>query len=166
MVNYNTAPLTIPAFLDASSCMGMAPLHGMSNGDGLISGSHGNMLGGQNYGFGLLQGELSIPSLESISIEENVQISEDILFGRGTNNHNDHFDKYSNNNHFGHNNHIISSMSTSTDVNNSINSFKKLETVVEVGNNWEVGEDLELGEWVLEDLMRDVAFPFVDYQVQ
>ncbi|KAJ8449485.1 hypothetical protein Cgig2_002282 [Carnegiea gigantea] len=166
MVNYSTAPLTMPGFLDASSCMGMAPLHGMSNGDGLMPGSHG-MLGGHNYGFGMLQGELSIPSLESISIEENVQISEGILFGRRTNNHNDDFDKNSNNNHFDHNNHIISSMSsTSTDVNNSINSSKKLEAVVEVGNNWEVGEDLKLGEWDLEDLMRDVAFPFVDYQVQ
>ena len=164
MVNHATAPLTMPGFLDASTCMGMAPLHRMSDGDRLMSGGHG-MLGSQNYDFGLLQ-ELSIPSLESISIEENVQVSEAILFGRSTENHNDHFDKYSNHNHFDHNNHIISSMSNSTPANNSINISKKPETVVEVGNNWEVEEDLKLGEWDLEDLMRDVSFPFVDYQVQ
>ncbi|XP_074321289.1 transcription factor MYB83-like [Silene latifolia] len=160
-------------YLDGSSCMSMAPIiHDMSsNGDGMICGSFG-MLGGHDYdNYGLLHGELSIPSSESISIEENAKICDNIVFGRNTNNHHNHnhFDN-NKNNHFAHNNHIISTLNTTTThVSNCITSCKTTDqqSVAGFTNNWEGGEDLRLGEWDLEDLMRDVSsFPFIDYQVE
>ncbi|KAL9248381.1 hypothetical protein vseg_021708 [Gypsophila vaccaria] len=176
-------------YLDGgSSCMSMAPLHGMSNGDGIICGnSTYAMLGSHNYhnnniiinnnddnNYGLVQGEVSIPSSESISVEENAQICDNIVFGRNTNHHqnHNHFDKNSINNHFAHNHHIISTLNTTTThVSNCITSCKSAmdhQTVAGFDTNWEGGgEDLKLGDWDLEDLMRDVScFPFIDYQVE
>uniref|UniRef100_A0A803KM59 Uncharacterized protein n=1 Tax=Chenopodium quinoa TaxID=63459 RepID=A0A803KM59_CHEQI len=162
-------------YMDGSSCMSMAPMHhGMGNGDdhGMMCGSYG-MLGSHNYNYGLLQGELSIPSLETISIEENTQVSENIVFGRNTtiSNNNNHFDNNNSNNHFDHNHHIISGTNNTTPLNNSITSSgaKKFEATVVpgVGINWEGRDDSSLGEWDLEELMRDVSsFPFIDYQVE
>ncbi|KMT14490.1 hypothetical protein BVRB_4g072620 [Beta vulgaris subsp. vulgaris] len=153
----------------ASSCMSMSSQgHGMCNvgDDGLmICGSYG-MLGGQNYNYGILQGELSIPSLETISIEENTQVSEDIVFGSNTSNNNHNFHNNNNDNHFDHNHHIISTINNNT---NPFNMAKKFEIAIPgVGNNWEGGEnDSRLGEWDLEELMKDVSsFPFIDYQVE
>ncbi|KNA16768.1 hypothetical protein SOVF_086330 [Spinacia oleracea] len=194
MVNHNTTTTTTTAtttnnidmpccgnngYLDASSCMSMAPLHGDDHG--MMCGSYG-MLGGYNHdnNYGLLQGELSIPSLETISIEENTQVSENIVFGRnnnttisnhnhfdnnGSNNH--HFDDHNNHHHHHHHHHMISTTNataTNTPLNNSIISgVKKFEAVVPgVGNN-----NWDGGEWDLEELMRDVSsFPFIDYQVE
>ncbi|KAJ8423430.1 hypothetical protein Cgig2_015484 [Carnegiea gigantea] len=166
MLNHGT-PMDMPTcastgYLDASSCMSMEPLDGMVNVDGLVSESYG-MLGDHNFN-GLLQGELSVPSLESISIEENGQISEDVVFDRSTNsNNNDHFD------HNSHiiNSHIIERINSSAPVNNCINTSKKVEAVDGAGTKWEVGEDLRLVEWDVEDLMRDVSsFPFIDHQLE
>lgn len=175
----NTTTLDMPTasdngYMDASSCMSMASLHGIGDGDdhGMMCGSYG-MLGSHNYNYGLLQGELSIPSLETISIEENTQVSGDIGFGRNTisnNNSNNHFDNNNSNNHFTYNNHhIINSTNNTTPLTNSItSSVKKFESSIPgVGNDWEGGEDSRLGEWDLEELMRDVSsFPFIDYQVE
>lgn len=180
IVNHSTnntaANLDMPAcgngYMDASSCMSMGPLHhdiGDGDDQGMMCGSYG-MLGGHNYNYGLLQGELSIPSLETISIEENTQVSEAIVFGRNTTIRNsNHFDNNNSNNHFDHNHHIISCTNNTTPLNNSITSgAKKFEVAVPgVENNWEGGEDSRLGEWDLEELMRDVSsFPFIDYQVE
>ncbi|KAK9692361.1 hypothetical protein RND81_09G259000 [Saponaria officinalis] len=201
--DHNTLDMTSAAnnndgYLDGgSSCMSIPPMHAMSHGDGMLCGNTYGMLGGHNYNndnnnnininininnndddYGLVHGELSIPSSESISVEENAQICDNIVFGRNTTNnqqnHNHHFDKNSiNNNHFDHNNnHIISTLNTTTThVSNCITSCKTLDhqTVAGFGNNWDVagGDDLKLGEWDLEDLMRDVScFPFIDYQVE
>ena len=63
------------------------------------------------------------------------------------------FDRNPNNNPY---NNVI--------INN--NSSNKVENMVGVGNFWE-GEDLRIGEWNLEDLMRDVSsFPFLDFHVE
>ncbi|KAL2940786.1 Transcription factor MYB83 [Bienertia sinuspersici] len=177
-------------YMDASSCISMASMHGMShtngddnnnnNDDGMMCGSYG-MLESHNYNYGILQGELSIPSLETISIEENTQVSEDIGFGRNTINNNtnndNHFDNNNSNNHFTHHNnhHIISSTNNNnTPLNNSIaSSIKKYDASTPgVETHWEGGgggggEVSRFGEWDFEELMKDVSsFPFIDYQIE
>ncbi|XP_057515679.1 transcription factor MYB83-like [Amaranthus tricolor] len=187
--NTTTNALDMPSgygnngFVDATSCMSMTTLNGMANVDndhGLMCGSYG-MLGGHSYNYGLLHGELSIPSLETISIEENnTHISQNIVFDKNTSHNNtNHFNNTNTNNQFDHNNTHI----TNTPLNNSITSSKKFEAVVcGVGNTWKDagGEQLRVaGEWEdpggemagewddLEELMNSVSsFPFTDYQVE
>ncbi|KAA8528090.1 hypothetical protein F0562_035041 [Nyssa sinensis] len=102
-------------------------------------GNHGSF-GGGNIG---AEGELFIPPLESVSIEESFK-TEDFT-DRNPNSH-------------PHDN-----MNSSI---NHCNNINKVENVAEFENHWE-GDDLRVGEWDLEELMKDVSsFPFLDhYQV-
>ncbi|KAK1267261.1 Transcription factor MYB46 [Acorus gramineus] len=112
-------------------------------------------LGGGFYGdYGVVGGgcDLFVPPLESISLEET---------------------KNNNNN---------SSRKVSSDTyikNNNNNDGDDYKTIGNIGSNningesnvgsgcvWE-GENLRMGEWDLEDLMRDVSsFPLLDFQVE
>ncbi|GAB4856043.1 hypothetical protein Ancab_024682 [Ancistrocladus abbreviatus] len=147
LVNYSLDnPAVSGCFNDTSSCM-MTQVE-MGACDGLFYGNYGMMFSNHhdqnNVG---LQGEPSIP-LESVSIEENAE-AENI------------FTKTPNNRQFGSNQ--FNSMNST--IYNCINS-SKVEITVGEGSNWEA-DDIRLGEWDLEDWMRDVpALPLVDYQVK
>ncbi|OAY30085.1 transcription factor MYB46 [Manihot esculenta] len=112
----------------------MTPI-GITSGDDL----HGNqgILGGVNIGIG---GELHIPPLESIIIEENARTEDIATHGNTTNNY-----PFSN-------------------VNKMNSNCNKAENMAAgIGNLWQ-GEDLKVGDWDLEELMKDVSsFPFLDF---
>ncbi|XP_077254130.1 myb domain protein 83 [Tasmannia lanceolata] len=105
--------------------------------DGLY-GEHGFLGGGQMVG----GGDLFVPSLESMSLEENTTTN--YTNGENPKNH-----------HYNNTNNII--------INNNNN---KGDNVVGSGNYWQ-GENLRMGEWDLEQLMEDISsFPFLDFQVE
>ncbi|KAB1224740.1 Transcription factor MYB46 [Morella rubra] len=104
---------------------------------GTVEGFYGDygILGPNNTG---LERDLSLPPLESRSIEEN----------------NAPVDMKGNNNHF--NNGCF----------NNTESFK-VENMFGYGNNHGQGENLKMGEWDLEGLMQDLtSYPFLDFQVE
>ncbi|KAK6937129.1 SANT/Myb domain [Dillenia turbinata] len=103
---------------------------------------------GENGTFGA-EGELFVPPLESANFE--YVKNENTYDDRNTN---------TNNCLFSNADSIISNNS-----NNNVNKVDQLNSGV--GNNWVGGEDLRIGEWDFEDLMRDVSsFPFLDFQVE
>lgn len=93
-----------------------------------------------------VEGELFIPPLENISIEDNAKAEN--MFNRNINN-----------------NPINNMNCTINPCTN--NSNIKVGDMNGVGHYWE-GEELRIGEWDLEELMRDVStFPnILDFQVQ
>lgn len=94
------------------------------------------ILGPNNMG---LERDLSLPPLESRSIEEN----------------NAMVDMKSNNNHFNNNGCF----------NNTSESFK-VENMFGFGNHGQ-GENLKMGEWDFEGLMQDLSsFPYLDFPVE
>lgn len=123
---------------------------GFFGGDGLYADHVGLLAGGGGGGGGGgdgVMGEQFFPALESIRTGENSTKTLENTFDRNPNNNNNSY-----------NNIIINS--------NNNNTSNKVENMVGVGNFWE-GEDLRIGEWNLEDLMRDVSsFPFLDFHVE
>ncbi|KAG2671178.1 hypothetical protein I3760_14G121500 [Carya illinoinensis] len=102
-------------------------------GDDLPGGN--GALGDVDIGF---DGEMFVPSLESVGIEEKVETEN--TYRRAMNNNTFH----------------------NTNNNNNIN---RAENLARVGNCWEVDQELRMGEWDLEELMKDVpSFPLVDFQ--
>ncbi|GMH11481.1 hypothetical protein Nepgr_013322 [Nepenthes gracilis] len=134
---------------DTSSCM-MTQV-GMAACDGLVYGNYGMVFGDHHHHHDIgVQGELFVPPLESVSVEKNAKA--DSIFGRNANNNNNSI------NNFG---------SQFNSMNNTIYSCinsEKVEMNSGIGNNWEA-EDIRMGEWDLEELMRDVpSLPFPDYK--
>lgn len=113
----------------AGPCM---PQIGVSGGDDGLYGGQG-MIGGVNVG---IEGELHVPPLESISIEETAKTEY----------------TYDNN--------------TGKYPCNNKNIKAENNIVAGVGNVWQ-GEELNVGEWDLEELMKDVSsFPSLDFRVE
>ncbi|XP_059665260.1 transcription factor MYB46-like [Cornus florida] len=107
-------------------------------GNGNIFGDDQGMVGVDNIGVG----ELFVPPLESIGIEENVKIE-------------NFMDRDTNNNLVNYNMNSV----------NHCNNNNKVENMGGFGKNWE-GDELRVDEWDLEALMKDVpSFPFLDYHV-
>ncbi|KAF9594034.1 hypothetical protein IFM89_026886 [Coptis chinensis] len=120
-------------YFNISACMTQVGV-----GEGFY-GSHGII--GSTGNIGVDQSELFIPSLESISIEEN-------------NVTNNTFEKTNNNN-------LINNINI---INNNHNHLD--HNIVERGTYWEE-ENLRMGEWDMEDLLEDVSsFPFLDFQLE
>ncbi|GMY22423.1 transcription factor MYB83 [Fagus crenata] len=105
----------------------------VGKGDGFY-GDYG-ILEPNNMG---LERDLSLPPLESRSIEEN----------------NAMVDMKSNNNHF------------NNDCFNNTDQGFKVENMFGCGNHGQ-GENLKIGEWDFEGLMQDLSsFPFLDFQAE
>ncbi|KDP22089.1 hypothetical protein JCGZ_25920 [Jatropha curcas] len=106
------------------------------NGEDLY-GNQG-IFGSVNIG---IEGDLHVPPLESTSIEENTKI--DNMYGN----------KYQH----GNVNRIGSNCNNSNNNGNNAENFG-----AGIGNLWQ--GDLKVGEWDLEELMKDVSsFPFLDF---
>ncbi|CAL5423854.1 unnamed protein product [Camellia sinensis] len=120
-------------------------------GDHGFYGNHHGIYGGgggSNYINLGPERELFVPPLESVSIEETKS-----SINRNT---------YNNNNN-NNNNNPINNISNS--VINHCNNNSKVENMEGFESCWQGGEDLKVGEWDLEELMRDVSsFPFLDFQ--
>lgn len=94
-----------------------------------------------------LERDLSLPPLESRSVEENNNINARPV------------DVKSNNN-----NHFNNGCFNNTDDHQSC---FKVENMFGFGNNHAQGESLKMGEWDFEGLMQDLSsFPFLDFQVE
>ncbi|GLT78772.1 hypothetical protein SLA2020_502980 [Shorea laevis] len=99
------------------------------------------MFGGVEIG---LERDIYVPPLKSISIDiEEQNPKTENTYDRSSNNVNN----------------LINCVSSSN-FNND-----KTENMTSVGNFW-VGEELKIGEWDLEDFMKDVSFFPLDFQVQ
>lgn len=110
-------------------------------GGGGFYGDDAGLIGGGGGGGGCVVGDQFFPPLESISMGENSSKTLENTFDRNPNN-------------IPYNSIAIS------------NNGNKVENKVGVGNYWE-GEDFRIGEWNLEELMRDVSsFPFLDFHVE
>lgn len=121
----------------ASPCMTQMGNMGGGGGDVFFGDSNGVLSDVANVG---AESELFVPPLESISTEESFK-SERI---------------YTNSNYFNTTNPIIG-------YNNNNNI--KAENLGGVGNCFQDQEEPIMGEWDLEDLMKDVSsFPFLDFQ--
>ncbi|KAJ8543800.1 hypothetical protein K7X08_025418 [Anisodus acutangulus] len=125
----------------------------MAQGGNIVGTNGGSLFYGNNHGvFGgnlNMEGhELYVPPWESLRI--GYQNVENGSFVERNSHH--------------QNNNMTNLMNTSHTCNNSGNI--KVENFGGIGNYWE-GDDLKVGEWDLEELMKDVSpFPFLDFQVE
>ncbi|PSR95404.1 Transcription factor like [Actinidia chinensis var. chinensis] len=109
------------------------------DGDGFYGSSHGIFGGDINLG---IDKDLFAPPLENLSMENNAKTEN--LINRSSN----------------HTNFLNNTGSVINHCNNSC----KIENIEGFETCWQ-GEDLKVGEWDLESLMRDVSsFPFIDFQ--
>ncbi|XP_040992518.1 transcription factor MYB46-like [Juglans microcarpa x Juglans regia] len=111
----------------------------------------GDSFDGENGAFGGLDiglGELFVPPLESVNVEDQKAKAENT-------------NKWSMNNNTG-----LYNTNNISNYNNNINA--RAENLARVnGNCWEVDQELRMGEWDLEELMKDVpSFSLVDFQIQ
>uniref|UniRef100_A0A1U8BPA0 Transcription factor MYB46-like n=1 Tax=Nelumbo nucifera TaxID=4432 RepID=A0A1U8BPA0_NELNU len=114
-------------------------------------GDHGIFGGGDDMGVGV-GGELFVPPLESIGLENSTVTDSDI---------HKKIPNYTNNDHY-----FSNIDSIINHCNNSSSSSNKIEDLIGVGSYWE-GQNLRMGEWDLGDLMGDVSsYPFLDFQVE
>ncbi|KAI4333139.1 hypothetical protein L6164_017980 [Bauhinia variegata] len=133
MLNNRYDMVNAASFTDMSSCLTQV---------GMVDGLYGDygMLEPNKMG---LERDLSLPPLESRSIEENSAPID-------VKSHNNHF----NNSCFNNTDHQIQ------------NHNSKVEDLFGFGNHGQ-GENLRMGEWDLEGLMQDISsFPFLDFQVE
>ncbi|XP_057507503.1 transcription factor MYB46-like [Actinidia eriantha] len=116
----------------------LMPQVGMDGND-FYGSSHGIFGGDINLG---IDGDLFVPPLESLSIINNAK-TENL-----TNKSNNH----------------TNFLNNTSSVINHCNNNCKIESIEGFETCWQ-GEDLKVGEWDLESLMRDVSsFPFLDFQ--
>ncbi|KAJ8751266.1 hypothetical protein K2173_016447 [Erythroxylum novogranatense] len=91
-----------------------------------------------------IEGELHVPPLSSISIDENISRTEKKYTGNTTN-------------------YPHSDMSSSG-YNSNLNGYNKEGHMVSASGNLWKGEELKVGDWELEELMKDVSnFPSLDF---
>ncbi|XP_021280306.1 transcription factor MYB46 [Herrania umbratica] len=122
-----------PCLFDVPACLTQGGM-----GEGLY-GDYGVLEPANKIG---LEGDFSLPPLESRSIEENNAANASI-------------DMKSNNNHY-----------NNTCFNNTDQSFKVGDIFGLENHHWQ-GENLRMGEWDLEGLMDNISsFPFLDFQVE
>lgn len=142
-------PSMMPIYADSSLINHMFepfPMieHGGYYNNGTPCTTQVGSVGGENCGFGEttigvfgVEEEIFVPPLESVSTTDQDQnLKTETIF-------------YDHNNYYSNSNNI------------------KGENMMGVGNYFEDDQDQELtmGEWDLEDLMKDVSsFPFLDYQ--
>ncbi|KAJ4844005.1 hypothetical protein Tsubulata_010779 [Turnera subulata] len=119
--------------------------------DGLYGEHQGRINGGTiHHQFAMEGADIYVPPLESISVEENAKTT-----------------------HHENTNYINGATKLASSIVNSISGCNsnniKAENVDDeggVGNFWQ-GEELKVGEWDLEELMKDVSsFPFLDFRVE
>ncbi|MCD7470940.1 hypothetical protein HAX54_011183 [Datura stramonium] len=130
----------------------------MAQGGNIVSSTNGgSFFNGNNHGiFGgnlsMESHELYVPPLENVSIEyQNVE--------------NGYFVERSSHHQNNNNPNNMTNLNTSHNFNSSSSNIK-VENFGGIGNYWE-GDDLKVGEWDLEELMKDVSpFPFLDFQVE
>ncbi|KAL6952764.1 hypothetical protein U1Q18_025458, partial [Sarracenia purpurea var. burkii] len=114
---------------------------GMGGGDD-FDGDHGIFGGGDNLVVGG-EKDLFVPPLEMVSIEGEAKTQNP-------------FNRNSCNNSFNNTSSVM--------INNSYGNCK-VENMAGVDQTCWQGEDLKVGDWNLEELMRDVpSFPFLDFQ--
>ncbi|KAG6789509.1 hypothetical protein POTOM_005610 [Populus tomentosa] len=124
------------SLFDMSTCLTQVGM-----GDGFYGDHYGILEGNNKIG---LESDLSLPPLESRSIEENNAASNSRIGVESSSNDNHHFD--------------------STCFNNTDQRFK-VEDMLGLENHWQ-GENVRMGEWDLEGLMENISsFPFLDFQV-
>ncbi|CAN4119885.1 unnamed protein product [Withania somnifera] len=128
----------------------------MVQGGNIVSTNDGSLFYGNNHGiFGgnlSMEGhELYVPPLENVSVDYQ-------------NKENGNFVERSS--HHQNNNNLNNMTNLNISHNFDNNSNIKVENFGGIGNYWE-GDDLKVGEWDLEELMKDVSpFPFLDFQVE
>ncbi|CAL1391147.1 unnamed protein product [Linum trigynum] len=128
------------------------------------SGQGGMFGGGGGIGGGMEKEIQQVPPLESISMEENNGPNNNIVISSNLNNKypfvnskniKGESNHHNNNNHHHHNNNLGGGGGGG--VNNTNN----------LANFWQGEDQLKVGEWDLEELMKDVSsFPFLDFQVE
>ncbi|KAH0715356.1 hypothetical protein KY284_008261 [Solanum tuberosum] len=136
----------VPSFLSTTQpCMVQGGNSVSTNGGSLFYGNNHGIFGGN---LSMEGHELYVPPLENVSIEyQNVE--------------NGNFSHHQNNNNP---NNMTNLINTSHNFNTCSNI--KVENFGGIGNYWE-GDDVKVGEWDLEELMKDVSpFPFLDFQVE
>ncbi|CAK7330789.1 unnamed protein product [Dovyalis caffra] len=140
MLNNRYDVTAAASLLDTSTCLAQVGM-----GDGFYGDHYGILESNKKM---RLESDLSLPPLESRSIEENNAVSNNRIGMESNNNNN-------NNNHF-----------DNTCFNHTDQRFK-VEDMLGLENHWQ-GENLRMGDqWDLEGLMENISsFPFLDFQVE
>ncbi|PHT68695.1 Transcription factor MYB32 [Capsicum annuum] len=152
LINMSNGFNIAPSYLSTTQpCMVQGGnIVGTNNGGSLFYGNNHGIFGGN---LSMEGHELYVPPLENVSIDYNQNVENGNYVERS--NH------HLNNNNL---NNMSSLNSTSHNFNSSSNI--KVENFGGIGNYWE-GDELKVGEWDLEELMKDVSpFPFLDFQVE
>lgn len=114
---------------------------------GRVSGEFGRFRG--VVGCGINGDQFYVPPLESISIEENVKTE---------NTYDSEHNSGNNLNNFNYTNDDV------VDNIGNFNNYGRIESMAGLG--WNGGEEMKVGEWDLEELMKDVSsFSSADFQV-
>lgn len=102
-------------------------------------------------------GDLYIPPLETLQ-ENSISTTENYPTP-------DYHHREININNYSSNNDQLNNNSFMSTTNSFDNNKRVAENVAGVGNLWVEEDQLKLGEWDLEDLMKDVpSFPFLEFQ--
>ncbi|CAN6560456.1 hypothetical protein ACFX13_031028 [Malus domestica] len=154
MLDINHGGLTFPGaggYHNANPCITQREIEVVVGGVGdCYNFGENGVFGSGDVDIGV-EGEIFVPPLESVSTEDQ-NIKTETIYG-------DHRNPSSSNNNNYYNN--INSILT-------CNKNIKGESITGVGNYFDDDqEELTMGDWDLEDLMKDVSsssFPFLDYQ--
>ncbi|XP_030521135.1 transcription factor MYB46-like [Rhodamnia argentea] len=116
---------------------------------GGVSGDFGRF--GGIVGCGINGDQFYAPPLDSTSIEENVKTE---------NTYDSEHNSSKNLNNFNYTNDDV------VDNVGNLNNYGRIESMAGLGNLWNGGEEMKVGEWDLEELMKDVSsFASADFQV-
>ncbi|KAI3461098.1 hypothetical protein Pfo_017761 [Paulownia fortunei] len=134
-------------YFNVQPCVAQATI---SDTRSVYNQNNGTTFGGADHLVGMEGHLFNIPPLESTNITEESSKIENLVEIRSDSNNN-----------------IVHSMSNIVNqCGSNINSIK-VENEEGFGGYWEGEEELRVGEWDLEELMKDVpSFPLLDFQVE
>ena len=153
--NNNMFGSNLSYFNPSSSCINMAQI-GLGS-DGFFGSENIGVLSSANIGS---ESDIFVPPLESISStdQESYKIYDD--------NDHDQMIRNSNNNYMIMNN-INTILNCNTKTKLAHHDQNQLSHGVENSYNFQAHDQLTVGDWDLEDLMKDVSsFPFLDFQIE
>ncbi|ERN11794.1 hypothetical protein AMTRI_Chr03g139680 [Amborella trichopoda] len=101
-----------------------------------------------------LEGDLFVPSLESISLDEDINNNHENDSNNNTKNNSNNYDNITNSNYS-----IVNCNANSNNLGNNCESLNN-------GNYW--GGEMRMGEWGLEDIVggSSFSFPYLDFQLE
>ncbi|KAL3529863.1 hypothetical protein ACH5RR_009185 [Cinchona calisaya] len=136
--------LTVSGTSARTTYFNAQPCITQANMSGTVYYEDGPIFGGNLGG----EGSLFVPPLQTVNVQKTASTMGNFV------------DRTSNNNRVDNRSNLINNCNNNGNSNNN----NKVENMAGFGSYWE-GEELRVGEWDLEELMKDVSsFPLPDFQ--